>query len=151
MKGLRKVGLFLVIIFLVIQFIQPVKNVSKGIEDNDISDAYTLPELVRQTLMEKCYDCHSNNTRYNNWYFNIQPIGWWLAAHVYEGKARLNFSEFKKYPADQARQKLEQIIGMVDDQSLHIKGYTFLYPGSKITSEDEKAIHAWARALLTTP
>lgn len=150
MKGFRKIGLFLVIIFLVIQFIQPVRNISAGTDDDDISRTYLVPEIVHRTLSEKCYDCHSNNTRYN-WYFSVQPIGWWLASRVYEGKSRLNFSDFKKYSADQARQKLEQILGITDDRSLHLKSYALLYPGLQINSEDKRALHAWVQTLLTAP
>lgn len=150
MKGLRKIGHFLVIIFLVIQFIQPVRNVSTGTADDDISRTYLMPETVHRTFAEKCYDCHSNNTRYN-WYFSVQPIGWWLASLVYEGKSRLNFSDFRKYSADQAREKLEQILGIADDRSPHLKSYGLLYPGLQINSEDERAIHAWVQSLLTVP
>ncbi|HEX8039072.1 MAG TPA: heme-binding domain-containing protein [Chryseosolibacter sp.] len=148
MTGLRKIGLFLVIIFLVIQFIQPVRNVSTGTDDDDISRTYLMPPIVHRTLAEKCYDCHSNNTRYS-WYFSIQPIGWWLASRVYEGKARLNFSDFKKYSADQARQKLERIVGITDGGSLHLKSYSLLYPGLQINREDARAIHAWVQTRLT--
>ena len=43
MKGLRKIGLFLLIIVLVIQFIQPIRNLSAGPGENDITQAYAIP------------------------------------------------------------------------------------------------------------
>src|SRR5436190_7860548 len=96
MKLYRKIGILLLILVVVFQFIQPTKNISEGQSPNDISNTYTVSQEVHQLLEQKCYDCHSNNTRYP-WYFNVQPIGWWLAAHVHEGKEKLNFSEFKTY------------------------------------------------------
>jgi hypothetical protein len=148
MKGLRKVGIFLLIILLVIQFIQPVANVSSGAGENDIRHAYAVPDVIRQTLTDKCYDCHSNHTRYT-WYFRIQPIGWWLAAHVYEGKEQLNFSEFKSYRGDQAREKLRRIAGIATGESSHLRSYAFLRPGSEITAQDEQAINAWVSTLMS--
>jgi hypothetical protein len=148
MNGLRKIGLFLLIIVLVIQFIQPIRNLSAGPGENDITQAYAIPDVIRQTLTEKCYDCHSNQTRYT-WYSRIQPIGWWLAAHVYEGKAQLNFSEFKTYQNEQARKKLQGIASMVNPGSAHLRGYSILRPGTEITAEDEQAISAWVARLIT--
>jgi hypothetical protein len=149
MKRSRKTWLFLFIVVVIIQFIQPKKNISKGITDSDISNVYAVPEPVHRTLTQKCYDCHSNHTRYP-WYFNVQPIGWWLAAHIYEGKERLNFSEFRSYQADTADHKLEEIIEAVKDREMPIKGYVFLHPRSAITADDEQAIHAWINTVLQT-
>ena len=132
---------------MVIQFIQPKRNISGGLGENDISKAYAIPEGVHQTLTQKCYDCHSNDTRYP-WYFNVQPIGWWLAAHVYEGKSHLNFSEFRSYRADQAQRKLEDIIEMVKERAMPLKGYVLLHPHAEITTEDEQAINAWINTLV---
>lgn len=85
MRRYRKTWIFLLMIVFVIQFIQPKKNTSNGIGENDISKVYAIPSDVHQTLAQKCYDCHSNNTRYP-WCYNVQPIGRWLPAHVYGGK-----------------------------------------------------------------
>ena|SRR5688500_1900365 len=147
MKRHRKTWVFLLIVIMVIQFIQPKKNISNELSENDISKAYLIPQGIHQTLTRKCYDCHSNNTNYP-WYFNIQPIGWWLAAHVYEGKSHLNFSDFKNYQADKARDKLEDIIEMVRDRAMPLKGYVLLHPHTEITTEDEKAIHDWINTLM---
>src|SRR5688572_3705807 len=95
----KKILALLVILIIVIQFIQPVKNISEGSGDQDISKVYDMPQDLHQMLKHKCYDCHSNNTRYP-WYIHIQPIGWILAAHIVDAKEELNFSEFKTYPPD---------------------------------------------------
>ena len=96
MRRYRKTWIFLLIIVFVIQFIQPKKNTSKGIGENDISKVYAIPSGVHQTFTQKCYDCHSNNTRYP-WYYNVQPIGWWFPAHVYDGK-KFKFFRIQNLP-----------------------------------------------------
>ncbi len=149
MRRYRKTWIFLLIIVFVIQFIQPKKNTSKGIGENDISKVYAIPSGVHQTFTQKCYDCHSNNTRYP-WYYNVQPIGWWLAAHVYDGKENLNFSEFRTYREDKAKDKLEEIVEMVEKRSMPLKTFVMMHPETEITPEDEKIIHSWISTLLKT-
>src|SRR5688572_25739047 len=146
MKAYRKIGVLIIIIIVVMQFIQPNKNLAEGLGDGDISKVYALPEGLHKTLMNKCYDCHSNNTRYP-WYFNIQPIGWWLAAHVHDGKEELNFSEFKNYDQKRAAHKLEEIGEVVEDKTMPLKAYTMFHEEAKLTAEDEQAIFAWLASL----
>ena len=147
MRAYRKIWFFLLLLVVVIQFIQPKKNISKGSDENDISRVYNIPGGIHETFTQKCYDCHSNNTRYP-WYFNVQPIGWWLAAHVYQGKEHLNFSEFKTYQPDKVRKKLEDISEVVEKREMPLKPFVLLHPDTEITPEDERAINQWIRSLL---
>ena len=62
----KKIGLGLVIVLVIIQFIQPSKNISQDlITQNDISKTYAISEPVHQIFIQKCYDCQSNNTTYH--------------------------------------------------------------------------------------
>jgi hypothetical protein len=146
MKAYRKIGILLLSILLIIQFIQPTKNISDGLGRNDISDVYAIPPDLHQTLVKKCYDCHSNNTRYP-WYFNIQPIGWWLAAHVHDGKEHLNFSEFRNYTPERASHKLEELMEVVEDRSMPLQAYTVFHEDTGLTPQDEAAVKAWLASL----
>jgi hypothetical protein len=147
MKRRRNVGVLLIMILVVMQFIQPNKNRSgEMISADDISKVYAMPQDLHQMFIKKCYDCHSNNTKYP-WYINIQPIGWWLAAHVHDGKEELNFSDFKNYPAKRAEHKLEEIAEVTQDRSMPLKAYTMFHEGTEITAEDEKAILSWLTSL----
>lgn len=142
MKAYRKIGILLLSILVVIQFVQPTKNIADGLGQSDISEVYNVPQDLHQMLVKKCYDCHSNNTRYP-WYFSIQPIGWWLAAHVHEGKEHLNFSEFKNYAPEKARHKLEELLEVTEDRSMPLKAYTMFHNDTELTAEDEAAIKTW--------
>lgn len=142
MKAYRKIGLLLMVILIVMQFIQPKKNTAEGLGENDISKVYEMPKDLHQMLITKCYDCHSNNTNYP-WYFHIQPIGWWLAAHVYEGKQHLNFSAFKNYEEKKAKHKLEELAEVADDRSMPLSTYTMFHKNTALTTEDEQAIKRW--------
>jgi hypothetical protein len=151
MKRRRNIGALIIIILVVMQFIQPTKNVSdKVITDEDISKVYAIPASLHQTFIKKCYDCHSNNTNYP-WYINIQPIGWWLAAHVHDGKEELNFSTFKNYPPDRALHKLEEIGEVTEERSMPIEAYTAFHKETQLTEADEEAIMAWLKTLNVKP
>jgi hypothetical protein len=146
MKTKRKIGVLILIIFIVIQFVQPKKNASDTLGKNDISMVYSVPSEIHQTLVTKCYDCHSNNTKYP-WYSHLQPIGWWLAAHVHDGKEELNFSEFKTYPNKKSAHKLEEITEVLEDGSMPLKPYTLLHNEAKITVAEMTAINGWIKSL----
>jgi hypothetical protein len=146
MKTSKKLGILILIIIVVFQFVQPMRNVSSGLNENDISNVYPMSDQLRTMFQQKCYDCHSNNTRYP-WYVNVQPIGWWLAAHVHEGKTELNFSEFKNYPADKRAHKLEEIGEVTEEGSMPLKAYTIFHEGSELTSADKEAIDKWLKEI----
>jgi hypothetical protein len=146
MKAFRKIALLLLILLVVMQFVQPTKNISTGISNNDISKVYAIPAGLHNILVEKCYDCHSNNTRYP-WYASVQPVGWWLAAHVYGGKERLNFSEFKNYTPKKATHELQELSEVIENGSMPLALYITLHKDSKITQEDADAINNWLTSL----
>ena len=150
-RNLRKKIIILVIIILVImQLIQPKRNISEGgLGENDISKVYAMPADLHQTFQRKCYDCHSNNTHYP-WYFHIQPIGWWLAAHIHDAKEDLNFSDFKNYSPKEASHALEELEEVVEERSMPIRAYTMFHKDSEITDADEQAIRAWLASIKQT-
>jgi len=147
MKRSRKIGLIILGILVLIQFIRPSKNISpQVITENDISKTYTIREDVHQIFIKKCYDCHSNNTVYP-WYLNVQPIGWWMAYHIREGKEELNFSEFKTYSAKRVAHKLDEISDAVTEGWMPLNTYLWMHANAKIQPEEADAINAWIKTL----
>ena len=146
MKVFSKTLLLLVILTVVFQFVQPTKNKSEGISSDDISKVYAMDEELHGIFVTKCYDCHSNNTKYP-WYFNVQPIGWWLAAHVHDGKEHLNFSAFGSYSREDAEHKLEELKEVMEDHSMPLKSYVLFHPETEVTEADIDAVNAWLRSI----
>jgi hypothetical protein len=146
MKKRRKTLVGVGILLLVIQTIQPMRNLSDGVSKNDISNTFEVNAEVYGILKEKCYDCHSNNTRYP-WYNYIQPVGWWLSAHIHEGKEHLNFSEFKTYSPKRMSHKLREISDAVNEGWMPLDTYVWLHKDAKITDADRTAINAWLESL----
>ena len=138
--------IFLLIAFVVIQFFRPQKNVSLVIEVNDIATRYAIPADVQSTLKASCYDCHSNNTKYP-WYNNMQPVAWFLADHVKEGKKELNFNEFASYSIGKQYRKLEALNGEVQDNEMPLESYTFIHGDAKLTELQKAGIKIWVTTL----
>lgn len=142
----RKIALLLAALLVLIQFIRPEKNANPELSTADISQVYAMPGAVKNILVQSCYDCHSNHTRYP-WYAHIQPVAWWLNSHIQEGKEHLNFSEFGTYPAKKANHKLEEVEEAVTDGWMPLDSYLWVHRDARLTADQAQAVADWAREL----
>jgi hypothetical protein len=134
--------IFLLLAFIVIQFFQPDKNNNSVLATNDITKVVTVPDSINSLLHTACYDCHSSNTDYP-WYSNIQPLGWWLADHIKEGKKELNFNEFGTYSTKRQLRKLEEVKHEVNDGEMPLNSYTIIHQNAKISAAQKQLIATW--------
>jgi hypothetical protein len=142
----KKILISVMLVFLAMQFVRPSRNESEGLSDADISLRYAIPGDVHQLFVDKCYDCHSNNTVYP-WYYSVQPVAWWMAGHVDEGKEHLNFSEFKNYPEKRATHKLEEIMEMIAEDEMPLPSYLIAHPEAKVSPQEKESINSWIKSL----
>ncbi|MPR33258.1 cytochrome C [Cytophagaceae bacterium SJW1-29] len=140
-----KIFLALAALLILAQFIRPDRNESDD-RTYDISTKYTVPDDVNHVLQVACNDCHTNKTVYP-WYYNVQPVAWWLDNHITDGKRHLNFSEFTKRPIAVQNHKLEEIVEMVEEKEMPIKDYTYLgmHPDANLTDAQRELIINWAK------
>lgn len=149
---MKKIGkafaLLLLSALIIIQFFRPEKNISttSAVLENDISKVYQIPDSVQVILQTSCYDCHSNNTSYP-WYNNIQPVAWWLANHVIEGKNELNFSEFASYRIGRQYKKLEEINEQVKENEMPLASYTLIHTNAKLNTQQKLSLANWVTVL----
>lgn len=142
----KKLFIGLVLLLVIIQFIQPEKNIAATPSKNAIANKYTVPEDVSTILKTSCYDCHSNNTVYP-WYSNIQPGAWFMAHHIDEGKRELNFDEFLSYPNRKAAHKLEEVAEVVEKHEMPLSSYTLIHTNAKLNDQQIKILKDWALGL----
>jgi hypothetical protein len=143
---LKKTLHALAALLVVIQFIRPAKNVSPHVLANDLFQLHPAPFEVRNAIQTACYDCHSNNTRYP-WYAEIQPVAWWLADHVNEGKSELNFSEFGHLNPTRASRKLKKSAEELEEGEMPLKSYTLIHRDARLTPDQQKAVLEWLETL----
>lgn len=145
---MKRVLLFLLAAFVIIQFFRPAKNTASGPEAyaNDITKVHAVPADVQLILQKACYDCHSNDTHYP-WYSHIQPVTWWLADHIKEGKKELNFSEFAGYSLRRQYHKLEEVEEQVKEGEMPLNSYTLIHSKAKLTDAEKQSLYSWVNTL----
>lgn len=142
-KILRRSFQILLLAFIVIQFFRPAKNISSQISDNDITKKYTVPLAALTVLQNSCFDCHSNNTHYP-WYFNIQPVAWFLNSHIKDGKRGLNFSEFGAYSIGKQYRRYNDIIENVKQDEMPLTSYLWIHRDAKLSDNQKHTLTDWA-------
>ena len=148
-KILKRTLQILLLAFILIQFIRPAKNRANDISNNDISKIYAVPADVEAILKSSCYDCHSNNTVYP-WYAEVQPVAWWLADHVKEGKKELNFSEFATYRIGRQYRKLEAINKQVKEGEMPLESYLWIHNNAKLSDAQKLILANWVTSIRDT-
>jgi hypothetical protein len=133
----------LVGIFIIIQFFRPDKNDTVKNPQNDINFAVEIPTLVRQKLVNACYDCHSEKTKYPI-YNRIAPVSWLLANHIKEGKEHLNFSDWTSYDRKKQIKLLNEICEVIENGEMPMKGYVLMHSSAVINPKEKEVICAWA-------
>jgi hypothetical protein len=146
MKIFKRILLILLVIFIIIQFIRPARNIGDVNPANEVNAAFVVPNDVLNIFRNSCYDCHSNNTRYP-WYVNIQPIGWFMDSHIKEAKRKMNFSEFATYPLHRQYNKFNDIIENVSDGEMPLPSYLLIHTDAKLSDTQKKKLIDWANAM----
>lgn len=131
----------LVLIFIIIQFFQPEKNFSQA-TTNGIAFQVEMPETVKKYIVNSCFDCHSNQTRYP-WYGRVAPASWFLNGHIRNGKENLNFSEWGNYSKRQQIGLLSEICETVSDRSMPLRSYTLLHKDAELFDHEIEEICDW--------
>jgi hypothetical protein len=142
----KRVLIGLLIILAVIQFIRPEKNRDTAITSLDMNVMYPIPDSVNEVLKKACFDCHSNNTRYP-WYFNIQPVAWWMDDHIADGKKELNFSEFGKRTLPKQAKKLKKLAKEIQEGDMPMNYYTWIHKDAILSDAQKKMVIDWATGL----
>lgn len=145
-KALKYIGIVLLVVLVVIQFIRPEKNIAATPSEHHISKLYAVPADVEQTLIKACYDCHSNNTKYP-WYSNVQPVAWWLNDHVKDGKKHLNFDEFTTYRIARQYKKLEECIEETKEGEMPLESYTLIHKNAVLTDAEKLSFATWCETV----
>jgi len=145
----RKIMLFLLLAFLVIQFIHPKKNKAEGAQPNYIGNVFAIPGDVRSIMAKACNDCHSNNTRYP-WYSKIQPVHWWLDKHIRGAKKEINFDEYTNKSLRYQYHKMEEVVDMVKDGKMPLNSYTWAHKDARLSSDEKNKIIGWANSVMDT-
>jgi len=144
-SALKVVLVILFLIFAGLQFLRPNFVNPPIIESNTLESDLNVPNEVNAILQRSCKDCHTNKTNYP-WYANIQPIGWYLANHIKEGRRELNFSEWKNFSNQRKRRKLKEICEEVESREMPLRSYLLVHREAGLSDEDIRILCEWTKA-----
>jgi hypothetical protein len=144
-SALKVVLVILFLIFAGLQFLRPNFVNPPIIESNTLESDLNVPNEVNAILQRSCKDCHTNKTNYP-WYANIQPIGWYLANHIKEGRRELNFSEWKNFSNQRKRRKLKEICEEVESREMPLRSYLLVHREAWLSDEDIRILCEWTKA-----
>ncbi len=146
-KKILRVMLFIILLaFIIIQFIRPARNESGQVLETDILKTFDVPGNISTLLKNACYDCHSNNTNYP-WYSNIQPVGWFLAEDIKDGKAELNFSEFGSLSSRRQISKLKNVASRIKDGTMPLPMYQLMHSEARLTEGERQLLVEWVESI----
>lgn len=146
-KIIKKIFLAGIILLLFLQFFQPVRNINKGqAPSSDFLQVYKAPISVPRTLLNSCYDCHSNNTHYP-FYSYVQPISYFLENHINKGKQELNFNEWGNYSSRKKRNKLSAIREQIENSKMPLPSYLVIHQNAKLSETQKQELLKWLKSV----
>lgn len=139
----KKIFIVLLAVIILIQFIRPERNMGSSLSPSDITHATSVPQEVQTILTKSCFDCHSDHTEYP-WYTNIQPVGWFLAGHVTDGKKEINFSQFNTYSIRRKIKKYHEIEDEIQEGEMPLDSYLWIHGDAVLNPTQKKLVIDWA-------
>jgi hypothetical protein len=130
---------------ILIQFIRPEQNLGELDTEIDFIQASGVPDTLASIILNSCYDCHSDHTRYP-WYSSLAPVSWYLNRHVVEGKAHLNFSSWGIMDKAKKVTQLDQICEEITYGAMPLNSYLLIHRSSKLSEKDIQAICEWTES-----
>ncbi len=143
----KKIGIFILVIFVLLQFFPVQKPEITFDNPNDFILNVAVPENISTNLKTTCYDCHSNESKFP-WYAKVAPSKWLIFKHINEGREELNFSNWNTFSNDDKAEILDDISIVLMDGEMPLKNYTLLHSEAKLTEDEKEAIINWADELL---
>jgi cytochrome c len=104
----------------------------------------SIPPEVRATLIAKCADCHSMETR-PPLYGRLAPVSWLMERDIVEGRKAMNLSLWDSYSADQQETFAAKIAQETKAHDMPLLQYRMVHWKARITDADIRAFTQWAR------
>jgi hypothetical protein len=145
MKTWKIVGLVIVGLLLIAQFVVPGPPENKPDNPGDLIASGLADAEVAQLLKASCYDCHSNEVHYP-WYSYVAPVSILIRHDVLEGTEELNFSEWQEaYDKRRKLRKLKEVGEVIEEGEMPLGIYTLLHPGARLSEDQQKMLIDWSK------
>jgi len=143
-KIIRGLVSLVVGILVVMQFFPPERtNPQVDPRSNFIAVAQP-PQEVSAVIWRTCRDCHTNDTVWPA-YSRVWPASWLIVSDVREGRAKLNFSEWRGITAEMTRLRMTRVCNEVTKGDMPPAYYRPLHPEARLNIEDVRALCSWPK------
>ena len=109
-----------------------------------------IPPNVRETLMTKCADCHSTQTR-APLYGRLAPFSWLMERDIVEAREAMNLSQWNHYSAEERDAFKVKIVLETKSHRMPLPQYRIIHWNARITDVDIDSLSEWARQSTGTP
>ena len=109
-----------------------------------IMEHASLPPEVRATLVAKCADCHSWQTR-TPLYGRFAPLSWLMERDILDGRKQVNLSLWDTYSNDQQQTIKAKMVQEMRSREMPLPQYRMIHWDARITDADLRAFARWTR------
>lgn len=143
---LRKIAFILVLLVVVLavgmQFFPPERTNPPVNPASRFVSVAEPPQQVAAVINRACRDCHTNETVWPA-YSRVWPVSWLVAKDVREGRAKLNFSEWRGMTPETTQLRMGEVCSEVRKGEMPPSFYRPLHPEARLAKEDVQALCAW--------
>lgn len=106
----------------------------------------TVPPEVRATLIAKCADCHSMQTR-APFYGRLAPFSWLMERDIMEARDEMNLTLWDTYSADDKQALTAKIVQQARSRKMPVLQYRLIHRGASLTDAEIQRLVAWSHEL----
>ena len=132
-------GLFVALQAIQIDIPEPPKQI-------DPNDEIKAPKEIMAILKTSCYDCHSYQTKMP-WYGHISPVSLEVKSHIKNGRAAVNFQEWRQYDEANKQKIFDGIVKTINFR-MPLPMYLMVHEEAKLTKSQREKIKTWAQSHL---
>lgn len=125
----KSIASWTLLLLILIQFI-PLNRINLAPDST-----FPAPDTIKNALKRSCYDCHSNETRWNGIAY-IAPVSWWISGIVASGRTALNFSTSN----DKNKAKIRKVLTEI---SVHYPLYYLWQPDAQLSLIETNLLMKW--------
>ncbi len=109
-----------------------------------------VPPAVRALLVEKCADCHSNQTR-APFYGHFAPVSWLMERDIAEARKAMDLSLWDSYSADRQQTLAAKIVQETKSHEMPPVQYRTIHWNARIAEADLRLLGQWAHGAKGMP
>lgn len=117
---------------------------NSGTQQQSLLEGAPVPRSARALLIQKCADCHSDET-HAPLYAAFAPVSWLVERDVVEGRRHMDLSHWSAMTEDQREQLEGKIVRQTRALSMPPVQYRIIHWSARITDADVETLTAWAR------